>query len=204
MTCETILQRLVDADPDELAGHRDTAVSRHLATCAKCSAVGAQFLRGTEMLSHSAARRAAREFSLARARNPLTRRVVFGTGVTSFAATVLLAVIIHYSLTTPLPTPRLRRDATLLRTPGELASTRPGMVAGRFAGPLPIEPPVGDRVPAVRYASAERVSAVSLTSSVADAALVDATPIVEVDPPGNQRTIVMRGRHHAVTVVWFY
>jgi hypothetical protein len=49
--CDAAFERLLEADPAELAGQGDSEVAVHVRECARCQAVGATLLGGQERLS---------------------------------------------------------------------------------------------------------------------------------------------------------
>ncbi len=51
MNCELALERMLDADPEELKGHGDSELVLHIQGCGRCQAVAAELLQGHEMLA---------------------------------------------------------------------------------------------------------------------------------------------------------
>ncbi|NIR45805.1 MAG: hypothetical protein GWN32_20930 [Gemmatimonadetes bacterium] len=51
MTCDTALERLLEADPAELAGQGDSELAAHVRDCARCGAVAAKLLDSQERLA---------------------------------------------------------------------------------------------------------------------------------------------------------
>ncbi len=51
MNCELALERMLDADPDELEGRGDSELVAHIQGCGRCQAVAAELLAGHEMLA---------------------------------------------------------------------------------------------------------------------------------------------------------
>ncbi len=51
MNCEQALERMLDADPDELAGRGDSELVSHIQGCGRCQAVAAELVAGHEMLA---------------------------------------------------------------------------------------------------------------------------------------------------------
>ncbi len=57
MNCELALERMLDADPEELEGRGESELVGHIQGCGRCQAVAAELLAGHEMLDaqiHSA------------------------------------------------------------------------------------------------------------------------------------------------------
>ena len=51
MNCELALERMLDADPEELDGRGDVELVVHIQGCGRCQAVAAELLAGHEMLA---------------------------------------------------------------------------------------------------------------------------------------------------------
>ena len=51
MNCELALERMLDADPEELEGRGDSELVTHIQRCGRCQAVAAELLAGHEMLA---------------------------------------------------------------------------------------------------------------------------------------------------------
>jgi anti-sigma factor RsiW len=51
VNCDVALERMLEADPDELAGRGDSELALHVAGCARCGAVAAELLAGQETLA---------------------------------------------------------------------------------------------------------------------------------------------------------
>ncbi len=51
MNCELALERMLDADPEELEGRGDSELVAHIQGCGRCQAVAAELLAGHEMLA---------------------------------------------------------------------------------------------------------------------------------------------------------
>ena len=51
MNCELALERMLDADPEELEGRGDSELVAHFQRCGRCQAVAAELLAGHEMLA---------------------------------------------------------------------------------------------------------------------------------------------------------
>lgn len=210
MTCDAMLVRMLDADLEELKGRGSSPLAKHVRTCRQCGAVADRLLAGTRALAQAAVHEQAFDFA-ARTTRP-SRRLVVGAGVTSLAASVIIGVLVQYSLHARISfDPPVRENVTLPRTPPELASDRTGMITARIAAPLdrtvtrgyPIEPLA---IEATRFADATPVTPVPLTPTLAVTSSVpaDEPAVVSVDPPMGTRATIMRGRNPAITVVWLY
>ena len=55
MTCSTMLERMLEADLDELSSHGRTPIAQHLRECARCRAVADRLVRDTRTLARSVA-----------------------------------------------------------------------------------------------------------------------------------------------------
>jgi len=51
INCDNAFERLLEADPADLAGHGDSQLAVHVSECARCQAVGATLLGGQEQLA---------------------------------------------------------------------------------------------------------------------------------------------------------
>lgn len=51
MTCETVLERILDADPEELSGETSSPLGEHLWTCARCRTLADEVLEGQAALA---------------------------------------------------------------------------------------------------------------------------------------------------------
>ncbi len=51
MNCELALERMLDADPEELEGRGDVELVVHIQGCGRCQSVAAELLAGHEMLA---------------------------------------------------------------------------------------------------------------------------------------------------------
>ena len=51
MNCELALERMLDADPEELEGRGDSELISHIQGCGRCQAVAAELVAGHEMLA---------------------------------------------------------------------------------------------------------------------------------------------------------
>ncbi len=210
MNCDAMLVGMLDAEPGELGGRGSSALAAHVRTCRKCGAVADQLLAQTRSLGAAIECHPAFDFA-ARTERP-TRRLVMSAGVTSLAASILVALLVQYSLRARITIdPPVRDGVTLPRTPPELASDRTGMITARIVAPL--DPGVAKGYPAAalaieptRFADATPVIAVPVapTPVVVAPALADEPAVVSVDPPAGTRAMILRGRNPAVTVVWLY
>ncbi len=51
MNCELAFERMLEADPEELAGQRDSELAAHIAQCSRCGAVAAEIIAGQNLLA---------------------------------------------------------------------------------------------------------------------------------------------------------
>jgi anti-sigma factor RsiW len=51
VNCELAFERMLEADPEELAGQGDSELAAHVKQCSRCGAVAAEILAGQELLA---------------------------------------------------------------------------------------------------------------------------------------------------------
>ncbi len=193
MTCESMLERMLDAEPAELRGEGDTPLAAHLRTCTRCRAVAARIAGDTAALLAAVREdsHAARRASVGRPRIAHGRAIAAGT----LAAAALLAMAVWMSApepgsagrppSAPAPAPAPGEGpvaAVAVRTPVAVAA--PVLPAERFPAPPPIQP--------------ERLGAAGSTVRRG------APPPLAVHPPPGVRVAVLRTANPTITVVWLY
>jgi hypothetical protein len=230
MTCEAVLELMLEADLDALGGAGNSPVATHLRECGRCRAVAEQLLADTRALA-VAVEAASREAAVPeRHRAGMRRRVPHGRYliVGSLAAAALAFVMVRRSSDQ-------RTGVAVHAAPGHAtlranaAASDPSSVTSHAEEP-PASPPLHAAPPPAGTASGgtrtsmARASSPSLIRSTPHpfppAQPVPATPImprvepeptegvargvVSVHPPQGKRVAVVRARDQAVTVVWLY
>lgn len=219
MTCETMLLRMLDAEPGELRGEGTTPLAAHLRECRRCRAVAAQLAADGARVA-AAVRDNPRTADAARPGRSFAfpgRLVLAGTLA---AAVVGIAVLRATPGTRPHgPAPIAAAGAPpVLTRPHAAATSRPAAattVAARNADHP--APPSGH---ATRAATPRGAALHALPPAVRlepdplpaarplPAAPVDATPqasaSLAVRPPTGVRTAVFQTENPAITVVWLY
>jgi hypothetical protein len=220
MTCLTMLDRMLEADLDELDGRGDSALAGHVRECARCQAVAKQLRLDTSRLGDVVQQaRPSRPPAGPARRAGGSRTVRVGAwGVAAVMA--LMAVRAWHRTGTPSAGPVGRTptatDATVevanasRDTVGERhdgtrisSSGRQPAATGRDSG----SPVMTATPPAVRV---EPVSLRPLTPVAAvEAVRLDVTPAapplgteVQADPPRGMRATIIRTPSPSVTVVW--
>jgi len=186
MTCHTMLERMLAAEPDELLGRGETALAVHLRECGRCRAVAHQLLQETGALVNAMARDArpvAPVPPLSAGRRRWTRQRAVVGGVLAVAGMVVAAL-----LWSP-PRDVQPGPATPTLAP---AAPAPGVVNGLPMG--------AERYPAARPIMAEAVAGAAVTTS--PERLAPATLIVR--PPSGVRAAVLQTANPTITVVWLY
>jgi len=196
MTCTQILERLIEADPDALAGRGTSDVAAHVRECARCRAVAEQLLAETRMLATTVG-----------PSGLVVRRLRPTPIVLALAAVAALAfVMLPDQPTTPTaPT----TPTTVAATPAPVAAVA---VVAPPAAPAVVSPRAGR---ADAGAPREPRTAPLLASAYPPAVPVTVTPMqvlpaeasyqqVAVTPPPGKRVAVMRTNDPAITVVWVY
>ena len=217
MTCLTMLDRMLEAELEELDGRGDSALAGHVRECARCRAVAKQLLLDTTRLGDVVQQ--------ARPSRPPTRRagsrravrvIVWGMA----AALTLMAVRVWLRSGTPPAAPvgrvpnaayatvdatsALRQPAGERRDSTRVASTsrRPAATERRGRGsPVITTTPPTVRVVAVSLQPLTPVAAVEAVRLD----VVPAPPLgteVKADPPPGRRATIMRTPSPSITVVW--
>jgi hypothetical protein len=86
MICDDALVAMLDADPEELAGHARSALSTHLATCERCQAVAQTLVAETRRMASVVSIETRRSLGAR-----LARPLVLGAGLAA-AALVIVAI----------------------------------------------------------------------------------------------------------------
>jgi len=186
MTCHTMLERMLDAEPGELLGRGETALAVHLRECSRCRAVAQQLLDETGALVNAMARDARLVATVAppnAGRRRWTRQRALLGGLIAVAGIVVAAFL----WSPPRGVQPGQTTATLAP-----AARPPAVVNG-----LPIG---AERYPAARPILAEAVAATAVTTSpepLAPARLI-------VRPPSGVRAAVLQTANPTITVVWLY
>ena len=215
MICDVMLDRMLEAEPAELAGAGDSALARHLRTCARCRGVAHQLRADSSRLAGAVAHEGkATVLHIADVRaSRLYPRYVTAKSV----GAVLVAAALLFMLVPRVETPV--SDAAG-RSIGSNAA--PG-----WTGSAPLAPPRVDspssavaRAPAEprrfaphAFARPEAVQAVPIVAvassrvgvrEIASRRSAENEASVVVTPPSGMRAAVMRGSAPGVTVVWLH
>jgi hypothetical protein len=224
MTCLTILDRMLEAELDELDGRGDSALAGHIRECARCRAVAKQLRLNTARLgdviqqarpsrpSVRAARRAGGRragrvgvLGVAAALTLMAVRAWHKTGTPSAASVERTPTTIYAAVDTADTASASRHTAGERQDGSRVASasrpTTPGRrVSGSSVTTTTTPPPV--RVVPVSLRPLTPVAAV-------EAVRLDVTPAapplgseVQADPPPGRRATIMRTPSPSVTVVW--
>jgi hypothetical protein len=203
MTCTQMLERLIEADPDALAGRGSSDVAAHVRECARCGAVARQLLADTSLLA-----------ATVNAKGAIVRRMRPAPIVLALAAAATVAFLM-------LPQQPGARPELAVQPPASVAvQPAPASQAPAISPPSssPVAAESRERRAEHRAPSAERrapspashlaraypaaipirVSPMSLTSSEPE------QQQVVVTPPAGKRAAVMRTGDPAITVVWVY
>jgi hypothetical protein len=212
-----MLEQMLEADLEALAGHGSSPVAMHVRECGRCRAVAEQLAADTRLLASAVetvgatvAERpgAVHEGSIgARRRMPRGRYLLAG----SLAAAALALVVVR-----PGADERVQRVAPSLAPsvapPASTASSAPvaapDRVASRAASPRTRElsSPSLVRSALRPFPRARPVTATPFAAPAAEreVAAVEPRAVVSVTPPSGMRVAVMRTRDPGLTVVWLY
>lgn len=186
MNCEDVRARFLEASGAALAGRGESAVARHLRSCAACGALAARILEETDRLASeleqleprmsegdavriARAGRAAADGRAVVDRGPSVRR---GAGTGALGPDLRR----RWARWAPVPVAAAAAIAALVLTAGPHGPRREG------AGPLT---PSADGGPEVAVA-------------------VETHPELSVDIPEQGRVAVFQTSNPSITVVWFY
>jgi hypothetical protein len=223
-TCTTMLEQMLVAELDELAGGGDAALATHLRHCATCRAVADRLLRDTEMLGRSI--RSVNRMpgvAVAGSRAVVARRVSAAALVAVAASVAVVAIRPSRGVTGEARVASVVRrqpagpvlpyvPAQSSGTPATPRVSSPRLGASdsrRLRGPRPI--PIRERARAVEMAA---VTVAPIIVAAADP-VVPVKPVkldlpprqslgnaVAVDPPAGTRADIIRTDRPGVTVVW--
>lgn len=210
MTCTQMLERLIEADPDALAGHGTSAVATHVRECARCRAVAEQLLVETRMLASVIDRGA------------VVRRIRPAPVILAIAAAAAVAFVMlpHQSGSPAIAAPSQAPVAAAAPT-----AVAPVVVSPALREATPVTGERARRASRSTTGPATSRTAPAVASSQARQARVatpypTATPVtiapmqvtqseltheqVAVTPPPGKRVAVMRTGDPTITVVWVY
>ena len=222
MTCVTMIDRMLEADLEELEAQGESEIALHVRQCERCRAVASQLVRDTRELARMVPARDAEPVRAVRHGRALRRaRSAVIIGVAAVLAVVLVrssnqrtAVDRSRSIVmqpvTVAPLARIGPDAppSVPTTTASTGAARQRRPTGRIT--LPVRRPelLAFTTPAVQaervvVAPAERAVSVLPVrlSSAPEPPLGDT---VSVDPPAGKRAQIIRTGHPGVTVVWLY
>jgi hypothetical protein len=194
-----MLEQMLDAELEALAGSGSSPVAMHVRECSRCRVVAEQLVADTKVLALAVETlgpevaggpEVAREPALGtRRRMPRARYLIVG----SLAAAALALVVVRPGADDGVrPTGSVRPTATAPRSasPPVDESSSPSLV-GRAPRPFPRARPVS----ATRFV---------LPAGEHEVAMAQSRAVVSVTPPPGKRVAVMRTRDPGVTVVWLY
>ena len=209
MTCSLMLDRMLEADLDELRGWGESVVATHVRGCTRCRDVANQLVRDTGGLSQSiralpeatpARRRSvalpARAAAMAGLAAAVVLIVVRNTGRPTGSHTATSAVVMQPVTVSPPVAPSVIVAGVAPRAQTRRASTRVARVVlptGRAIQPsaVTVEP------------TAQRAVAV-LPVRIAPAPQQPLGNTVTVEPPAGKRANIIRTDRPGLTVVWLY
>ncbi len=207
MTCNAMIERMLEADADELLGHGATPLAVHLRECARCRAVASQLVAETRSLT----------VALGHARPPIPAppgRVRPGMGPVRWgpaAGGILVAAVAVFIVVWPA-----RRAALSSGSAPPHAVAAPTTAANSGAGPRPnsrapssIPPRLssfagGSPILADRYAPPEPIAPVPITSASVGPEPTPHGHRLAVRPPPNVRAAVLQTADPTITVVLIY
>ena len=229
MTCSNMLDQMLEAELDELAGVGSSPVSVHVRECARCRAIADHLSRDTYALALALPPAAEEPRIVARDVRPISRR--WGRATTLGLAAVL-ALMIGRRWIAPEPPATLRSTEASGKLPALGAVTvnapssrsaasvarQPMQAAGRTSPSARRSATLPDRV---GLAGQTRVKIAPLVARAVDGvAMQRATAIspvrfdvrqvgslgspVTADPPAGVQANVIRTSTPGVTVVWLY
>ena len=189
MTCTQMLERLIEADPDALAGRGTSDVAAHVRECGRCRAVAGQLLADTRVLAGTVASGA------------VVRRIRPTPIVLALAAAAALAfVMLPGQPTTP---------SAIVPSRAPVVAATPQIVAPVVVSAA-LRPVV--RAPASSQAAAAPAPRGQIARAYPPAVPLTLTPMqvptevsydqVAITPPPGKRAAVMRTSDPAITVVW--
>lgn len=194
MTCDTVLEALLDAAPSEISADGPTPLGGHLRECARCRRLGAQLVTDTRLLAEAMA-------SSARTVQPAPRvRPAVIVPAVAFAAIVFVAVLRAGPASTPLIAPVVVSPPVTPRVsvnqPAPPSADPTRTVSSPRVRQLPVRRfPVPMPIIATRL---ERADSPFATESVV------ASRAVTVAPPSGTRAAVLHTTDPKIVVVWLY
>lgn len=217
MTCDTMLQRMLDAAPETLAGHGDDELAVHLRECGRCRAVAAVLLRETRAMASALdlpvrPRRTVRRRLLRMLLAPQAAMIAVAAGIIIYASR--LAVRVEPVRVAAVSATIASSPATTIDSPAvpPIRASRPRRaprvsapaLGARLAPPMPIVPTAIVAAPIVASARPVAQHGPAATQSDALDAQRQPAPGVLVDPPRGVRAAVLRTSDPKITVVWLY
>lgn len=191
MTCTQMLERLIEADPDALAGRGNSDVAVHVRECARCRALATQLLAETRLLATVVERGAA------------VRRIRSSVIIPALAAAAAVAFV----MLPDQPT----KPAIVFPSRAPAVAVTPNVVAPVVVAPALPSTKRTSTPAAVASTSAPRrqlARAYPVATPIAAMPLQVPAEIsyqqVAVTPPPGKRAAVMRTSDPAMTVVWVY
>ena len=224
MTCMTMIDRMLEADLDELEAQGESDIALHVRHCERCRAVAAQIVRDTRELAQMAPGANVPPVRTMPQRSAARRRHLAAiVGVAAALAFVVVrssnqhsavdrATSVVMQPVTVAPLARIVPDgpASLRTFIAATGTARGGRPTGRITHPArrPDIPaaftmPAAVQVERIVVAPAERAVAV-MPVRLSPAPEPPLGDTVSVDPPAGKRAQIIRTTHPGVTVVWLY
>ena len=192
MTCQSVLEALLDAEPSELVANAATPLGRHLADCAQCRRVASQLMHESGQLAVAMAAMPVRRHSHRR-----TLQLSFAPALV--VAGLVLAVMLRARPDSPTAVRAVEKP--VIATPYPAAGSKPVMPETKVArarGTIPLQREARAFAPAVPVTPMRLARAEPADSSVTVAHGVRVTT-----PPGTRAT-VMHTSDPKLVVVWLY
>jgi hypothetical protein len=184
MTCDAVLEALLDAEPSALSPNDHSALGAHLRGCARCRRIAAQLEADVRLLATGV------EAVNARVRNRRIRRLTIAP---AFAAAVMTLLLVRREAPTVSVVPAVVVSVAPDREPTppdprpRPRVSRPAKLVREFPRPVAVVPVQFER-PA--------------TPVMSEAVVV--SNAVQVDPPPGVRAAILRTGDPKLVVVWLY
>jgi hypothetical protein len=232
-TCQAMLERMLEADLDDLNGHGDAAVATHVRECERCRAVADRLTGDTAALGRSIrALRRAPEPAVVSSRSAIARLAPTVALIAAAASVVFIVLRSVHSRSSgnssvvasvartpaePPPTGEVVQSPIVrsLGTARETERTVPARQSGRDPHRRGMPRAIAVHEPA-RAISAVAVTVAPTVMAAAPRVvpvvpvLLDTRPrdalgtVVTVEPPAGTRAEIIRTNRPGVTVVWLH
>jgi predicted anti-sigma-YlaC factor YlaD len=210
MTCNEVLELMLEADAEELEGRGAGAVAQHVRECARCRAVAQAIVSDSQLLAVSVRRSAPVDLTTFAARTRFSRRALIGGAVAALAASVLFVVLVQNGMRAYVQADKSFAVVTTVpQLPPGVGPARPGIAVVDVATPGTVSVTLSTPATPLRFADVQPVPAVRYQPPAGDqtapaASVADTDRRVRVRPHAGRRATIMRGHNPKVTVVWLY